>query len=1028
MRRADVSLQQRDQLAHRADLVTIGSMAAVAGSQRLLERDVELARLSALLASALAGNGAVVTIEGPAGIGKTALLDALHGHAAERGVRSLRARGRVLEAGMAFAMMRQLMEPVVLSVAAADRRRLLAGPARFGAGALGLPGGAVPDSEFAAVHGLYWLLANLAERTPLLLTIDDVQWADAPSLSWLAYLAPRTVELPVLVVMTAREGDPRVRVPAVDAVLSDSAAHRFALSALSPASAGTLVRRDFGRAASAGFCAACWELTGGNPLYVRELLAAARNERLTGTDDSIAGLHKLASSAVGASVLARMARLGPDALELAKAVAVLGSQHEVAVAAELAGLDPADAELVADELAAAQILAPARPLDYFHPLIAEAVYTGIPLGARRLAHRRAASILDRTGAADSVAAHLLMTGPVGDPWVTQRLSDAARFAREHGAPEVAASYLRRALAEPPAETERPGLLLRLGQAEWYTGQPDAITHLEAATDAARDVSTLAAAAGALANAYVLSDKTDLGVRVLQRAIGAIGPTDPVLALRLEGASALAGVVDDRTAPAANQTADLLRARIAELPDPPVRLLVAVAEVAMRRAEADQAAEEMIKRALARMHDPLPLNVCTSIIVTLSGLEVFGALDGLCEDMMTAARRRSALQEMVGIASFSSWALIRQGELADAEAQARWALERATGIYALDSLAHLVEVLVERDALDDAEAELARMEPPLASHSIMAVTYLMSRGRLRAAQERHAEALQDFLACGERCELLGIVLALYHWRSAAANAHASLGHTDEARRLAREEVEIARAFGRPRALGVALRCAGLVEILAEAGDGLARGDIEGHAAGAAGGESRGLTLLAEAVTVLESSQAPVELARTITDFGAALRRAGQRGEARAQLERALDLAHRCGARRIAGRARSELVAAGAKPRRDAMTGRDALTASELRVARLAASGRTNREIAQALFITTKTASAHLSRVYRKLDITRRDQLAEALVGTAPDAAQADSEVTAAVEPATDVVPEPELQQRPGAGSSRISSGAGRKTQG
>jgi len=954
-------------------------MTVVAGSQRLLEREAELERLSALLAAAQAGSGAVATVEGPAGIGKTALLEALHGHAADRGVRSLRARGRVLEAGMAFAVMRQLMEPVVLSASPAERRRLLDGQARFGAGALGLPGGAAPDSEFAAVHGLYWLLANLAERTPLLLTIDDVQWVDGPSLSWLAYLGPRSAELPVLVVLTAREGDPRRRAPAVDAVLSDPAAHRFALPALGPGSAETLVRRDLGRAASPGFCSACWEFTGGNPLYLRELLAAARNEGLTGGDESIATLRGLASSAVGASVLARLARLGPDAVGLARAVAVLGSRHEVAVAAELAGLDPAEAELVADELAAALILAPARPLDYFHPLIAEAVYGSIAMGARRLAHRRAATILDRAGATDSVAAHLLMTGPAGDPWVVQRLSDAARHARERGAPEVAAAYLQRALAEPPGDRERPDLLLRLGEAEWYMGQPEAIAHLEAATAAARDVATLAAAAGALANAYVLSDKTDLGVGVLQRVITAIGPADPVLALRLEGASALAGIVDDRTAPAANQTADALRAQLAELPDPPVRLLVAVAEVAMRRAEPGTAAQEMIDRALARMHDPLPLNVCTSIIVTLSGLEVFGTLQRLCEQMMAAARRRSAVQEMVGIASFSSWALLRLGELADAEAQARWALERATGIYAFDSLAHLVETLVDRGALGDAETELARMEPPTASHSIMAVTYLMARGRLRAAQERHTAALADFTGCGERCELLGIALAVYHWRSHAAVEHAWLGQVDQARRLAREEVDIARAFGRPRALGVALRCAGLVENIAD---------------DKTGGDSAGLALFAEAVTVLDTSQAPVELAQALVDYGAALRRRGQRGEARARLERGLDLAHRCGARRITSQARSELVAAGAKPRRDAVTGRDALTASELRVARLAAAGRTNRQIAQALFITTKTASAHLSRVYRKLDITRRDQLADALTGTAPSTAGVGSDAALA----------------------------------
>ena len=166
-----------------------------------------------------------------------------------------------------------------------------------------------------------------------------------------------------------------------------------------------------------------------------------------------------------------------------------------------------------------------------------------------------------------------------------------------------------------------------------------------------------------------------------------------------------------------------------------------------------------------------------------------------------------------------------------------------------------------------------------------------------------------------------------------------------------------------ALGVALRAEGLV----------------------AGGE-RGLAVLGEAVAVVERAQAPVELARALTDYRAALRRAGQRGKARAQLERGLDLAHHWGARHIASQARAELIAASAKPRRDAITGRDALTVSELRVVRLAVAGKTNREIAQALFITTKTASAHPSRAYRKLEVTRRSQLAEALVSKTPASAR------------------------------------------
>jgi DNA-binding CsgD family transcriptional regulator len=405
--------------------------------------------------------------------------------------------------------------------------------------------------------------------------------------------------------------------------------------------------------------------------------------------------------------------------------------------------------------------------------------------------------------------------------------------------------------------------------------------------------------------------------------------------------------------------DRLRASLAEHADPPGRVLVAIAHADMRQARSPGEALRLLERVLAREPYPPRPNASASIIVTLLGLEAFGVLQRLCDDMLRDARRRSAVQELIGVATFSAWALYRRGELADAEAQARWAVEHATGIWAIDALAHLVETLTERGALDDAAAELQRIAPPLTSHTVVVAAYLMARGQLRMAQGRGEEGLGDFLACGERCERLGIIDGLYAWRSEAAIAHALLGHEAEARRLARTALEVARGFGRPRSLGVALRAAGLVE-----------------------GGDRGLALLGEAVGILEHSPAPVELARALTDHGAALRRVGQRTTARAQLERGLDLAHHWGARRIASQARVELIAAGAKPRRDAITGRDALTASELRVARLAAAGRTNREIAQELFITTKTAEAHLSRTYRKLDVTRRTQLGEALVSKTP----------------------------------------------
>jgi DNA-binding CsgD family transcriptional regulator len=266
------------------------------------------------------------------------------------------------------------------------------------------------------------------------------------------------------------------------------------------------------------------------------------------------------------------------------------------------------------------------------------------------------------------------------------------------------------------------------------------------------------------------------------------------------------------------------------------------------------------------------------------------------------------------------------------------------------------MLVERNELQEAEDALDQVVDPRTSRSFEVPRLLFARGQLRSAQGRLQEALDDLLECGQRWEHLGLLGRAVPWRAEAALVHAALANGQEARALAGEELELAQAFGLPRLLGISLRVCGLV----------------------AGGDT-GLELLEEAVKTLERSQSPLELARALSDDGAALRRAGRRVQARAELERALDLAHRCGARRIAARARAELIAAGAKPRRDAITGRDALTAGELRVARLAAEGLTNREIAQALFITTKTAKGHLSHVYRKLGITRRGQLPGALTG-------------------------------------------------
>jgi predicted ATPase len=309
----------------------------------MLERDAELVYLGSRLREAREGRGGVVAIEGPAGMGKSMLLAAAARRARELGLGLLKARGGELEEGMAFGAVRQLLEPAVLSLGPAERRRLLAGPAMTGACALGLQAGEAPGDEFAALHGLYWLCANIAERGPLLVTVDDLHWLDVPSLTWLRYLGRRVPDLKVLVVVSVRAGHPRASVPAVAGIVGDPAAGRLPLSPLSAGGVAAVVSEELGQRGSPEFCRVCGELTGGNPLYLRQLVTAAHAQELTGSATEVAALEALAPSAVGGSVLARLAGMGADMVALARALAVLGSGTEVAVAAELAGLTPGDA-------------------------------------------------------------------------------------------------------------------------------------------------------------------------------------------------------------------------------------------------------------------------------------------------------------------------------------------------------------------------------------------------------------------------------------------------------------------------------------------------------------------------------------------------------------------------------------------------------------------------------------------------------------------------------------------------------------
>ena len=230
-----------------------------------------------------------------------------------------------------------------------------------------------------------------------------------------------------------------------------------------------------------------------------------------------------------------------------------------------------------------------------------------------------------------------------------------------------------------------------------------------------------------------------------------------------------------------------------------------------------------------------------------------------------------------------------------------------------------------------------------------------RARLGLAQRRPADAHADLLDAAARWRQLGCCHpVLASWRVEATETLLRLGDRAGARRLADEQLDLADRLDTPGARGTALRA-------------MAR---------AAPTDQR-IALLERSADLLAGSPAGLEHTRALVDLGAALGRANRRREAREPLSRALDLAHRGGLRLIAQRARNELKAAGARPRRDLLTGPGALTPAEHRVAALAATGHTNQEIAEQLYITLRTVETHLTHAFQKLQITWRGQLANGM---------------------------------------------------
>jgi DNA-binding CsgD family transcriptional regulator len=951
------------------------------GGTLLLEREAQVAALEALAGAARSGGGRFVVIEGSAGIGKTRLLAEARAIAGSAGMRVLAARGGEFEGEFAYGIVRQLFEPLLASTSSDLRAELLSGPAALMEPLLGASQPAASqdappaDAAFAILHGLYWLAVNVALHQPTLLAIDDLHWADTPSLRWLLYLTRRLEGVPLLVVAGTRPPEGESRDPLLVAeLIADPEAVVIRPEPLGRASIAVLARELHGLEPDEAFCAALETATGGNPLFVGAVLDAVAREGTSPTAEHAARLLEIGAQGVARVVGLRLTRLRPAALALLRAASVLGDGTELRHAATLAGVAAGELGPAAAALVRLDLLRREDPLEFFHPVVRRAVYETLDVVERDAAHRSAAELLLEAGAPpESAAGHLLRVAPGADAFVVSTLRQAAERSLAQGAADVAVEYLTRALEEQIDPAARAEVLVELGLGERRTNGPAAADHLRAGLELLTDRSRRCTVALELGRALWFTDRIADALAVFERALDEVNrERDPDLHELL-----LAELIS--SAWWNPQTYPIAEAAIGELDLDGLHgglgsemLLATIAHYEYRLGLHRERSIELARRSLASGN----LLASSPIAFLLAVVTLFrsGVLDEAVPTFNQAiaqARRRGDIFNVAHLLTWRGKCQTDRGDLRAAVADLKEAIEHSVAhgglLHRSYNIGYLAEALLEQGEADEATRVIDQGGFPdqLPLDQVHLVWFRLHRARVRIETGSPQRGVEELLQVGETVRLLPFDNpGTAPWRSWAAEGLRLLDRNDEARALAADELALARRWGDPHAIGAALRVLGLV----------------------AGGTA-GIGLLTEAVEVLAGSQARLKYARALVDLGAALRRENRRTEARQRLREGVDLALRCGAFGLAGRANQEIAATGARPRRVLQTGLDALTTSERRVGQLAADGMTNKEIAQTLFVTIKTVEVHLSHAYRKLEISSRAQLQNALLTAAPTSASA-----------------------------------------
>ncbi|QDY80152.1 ATP-binding protein [Streptomyces qinzhouensis] len=917
----------------------------------LLERTSETALVQEALYAAADGRSSLLLFAGPLGIGRSTWLRELPALLTDQDVCVMRANAAVMEQDFVLGVVRQLFDSLHLAVSGDETSGTPLGEDVL-ADHLLSAGEDDPEARLHAVlPGLRALLARLGRERPLLILVDDLQWADTWSLRCLAYLAGRPQGLRAVLVCTLRDGDARARHPLVCEV-TDAATQVIRPAPLSLTATGQLVREQFGESGEQEFVTACHQASGGNPVILCSLLHAF----------AATGLRPTAAHARTAATLrpAPLSERLADCLRaqtrpvrhLAAALAILGEQSAFGLAARLAGLDTIGAFGALRVLHRLGLLMGEDTPVFVHPVVQDAAEADMTIAERGQWHGRAAVLLHEAGhPAEEIAAQVIAAAAPGDGWSTAVLCTAADAAVRRGAPREAARFLRHALLDSPEQgTDRARLLIDLAAAEKAYDSAACERHTAQAMALLDTPHDRAAAALRISPGYV-STVSPSALNILRQAAADLGSPDRLtgperdLALRL--AARLSHSARQDPAELARSVA-LLRGRPG---DPAVgsgaeRELLAVllhAATLSGRLPACEAARQA-GRILERV--PATGSGAPSILPLLApvfaGADEVAALEDWLADREQHRSRSGAGPEPPLQAERAMLSLAR-GRFAHARDHAERAFEHAVAGRP-GSVATAVTVLaaVALETGDTALGERVRTEGGgrRAAGNLAATTMLrLVDAQLEARRGEPDRALDTVLACGRQLEASGWRNpVLFAWRPWAIRLLHRRGDLDSARALAEEEYTQARIWGAPVAIGRAQRLRGRL-----------RGDSEGTA------------LLRDAVEVLRGSANELELARALRALARALR-AG--AEAQKLLSESAALAMPCG---VPWKEEAD------RPGAPGLPAEPALTPTEARVTALAAGGLTNQEIATELKVGSRVVEKHLTNSYRKLGISGRPQL-------------------------------------------------------